>query len=142
MSLSIRMINLRYGRLQIYIYMYRPCCISVIWGMQGGKCLSDIFLPENIVLRLNWGRANNKHFLNDYMLVGKEKKTPALKRHITIFITWILHKLNFLLPMFGSFDALSTSPTALWTVVMFHATYTNGLITIYSIMVAMHTETW
>jgi len=25
---------------------------------------------------------------------------------------------------------------------MFHATYTNGLITIYSIMVAMHTETW
>jgi len=25
---------------------------------------------------------------------------------------------------------------------MFNATFTNGLITIYNIMVAMHTETW
>lgn len=43
--------------------------------------------------------------------------------------------------MFGSFDALSTSSTVLWTVVMFNVTFTKGLIIIYNIMVAMHTDT-
>ena len=58
-----RMINLRDGRLQIQVYMYRPCCISVTWGMQEGKCSSNIFSTPNQIFWLLGSRgANNKNW--------------------------------------------------------------------------------